>query len=141
MKSVSLLIYPLIISMAAGCGGSPNDMPELGTVSGTLTLDGKPISGATISFYPLGGGRSAAGLSDEQGNYSLQYNSSTTGAPVGEHEVTITTYQEGFEYGGEGDLEDIPGRDEEIPDKYASEKPKVDVKAGANTINLTLTSD
>lgn len=141
MKTVSLTTCALVLSISAGCGGGAKDMPEIGTVSGKLTLDGVPVAGADISFYPLSGGRTAVGASDDQGHYTLQYNSSTAGAKVGQNQVTITTFREAMVYGGQGEQEDIPGRAEEIPAKYASEKLKVNVEPGSNTIDLTLTSE
>ena len=138
MKAFSLVTSSRALVFAVGCGGGPGDMPEVGTVTGQLTLDGAPISGANISFYPLSGGRSASAVSDDQGMYTLQYNATTPGAKVGENEVTISTLSEPL-LDDNGKKID-PGRPEEIPAKYASEKLKVTVEPGENTINLTLTS-
>lgn len=130
-----------VMFIGTGCGGGGSG-PELGSVTGVITLDGKPLEGANIEFTPVGGaGRPSAGESDSSGYYSLTYKGTTNGARIGEHEVTMTTFQEAMNYGGAEGFEDMPGRDEEIPKKYAAEKLRVKVEPGSNTINLELTSD
>lgn len=72
-----------------GCGsGTPS-------VSGTVTLDGKPIEGATVTFTPDskdGSGIGASyGKTDAQGRYSLRtVSGDKSGAVVGKHKVTIS---------------------------------------------------
>jgi hypothetical protein len=72
----------------AGCGRS-----NLVKVNGVVTLDGKPLSWATITFNPIGGGRPASGLSDENGNFELTTSSTNDGAAPGEYKVTVTKEQ------------------------------------------------
>ena len=74
---------------SAGCGGS-----NLVKVRGVVTLDGKPLSSATISFNPIGGaGRPASGLSDGDGNFQLTTSRTNDGAAPGEYKVTVTKEQ------------------------------------------------
>lgn len=54
--------------------------------------------------------------------------------PTGDEEPTANN-------GSEDPIKIIPGRAEEIPEKYAKEKIRVTVEPGSNTINLELTSD
>jgi hypothetical protein len=59
-----------------------------------VTLDGKPLSWATITFNPIGGaGRSASGLSDDDGNFQLTTLRTNDGAAPGEYKVTVTKEQ------------------------------------------------
>ncbi len=44
--------------------------PGMAEVTGTVTLGGKPLEGATVKFTP-NEGRAAAGVTDKQGRYSL----------------------------------------------------------------------
>ncbi len=53
----------LTMLLSMGCGGG--DMPELGDVSGKVTLDGKPLVGINILFTPEKG-RPAGGVTDEE---------------------------------------------------------------------------
>lgn len=87
---------------SAGCG------PKLSTVTGTVTLDGKPTPHLIVAFSPTGGGTAAAATTDAEGKYKL---SSALGAGVqaGAYKVSITTdfsdmeaAQEEEEYDGTG---------------------------------------
>jgi hypothetical protein len=63
--------------------------PEIVPVSGTVLLDGKPVSGAGVLFTPVADGPLATGTTDDQGRYSLT-TGERAGAVPGEHQVTIT---------------------------------------------------
>jgi hypothetical protein len=68
-------------------------------VSGRVTLNGKPLAGAVVTFQPHGARDStqpattgSVGRTDEQGRFSLQLVApEQAGAAVGEHVVTIST--------------------------------------------------
>lgn len=76
-----------------GCGSS-NDRPELGQVTGTVTLDGEPLAGIAVVFSP-DNGRPARGKTDELGRYKLTYIGQTAGAKIGHHRVEIAPQEEG----------------------------------------------
>jgi hypothetical protein len=80
-----------VLGGSAGCGGA-----GLVKVKGVVTLDGKPLSSATISFIPIAGaGRPASGLSDADGNFQLTTHRTNDGAAPGEYKVTVTKEQAG----------------------------------------------
>ncbi len=139
-KRILLVGIFCLTVLVAGCSGGAGDL-KLGLVTGTITLDGEPVEGAVIEFTPVGEGRPSAGESDTSGTYTLYFKGSTAGALVGEHEVSMTTFQESMDYGGAEGFTDIPGRAEKIPKKYVQEKIRVTVEPGSNTINLDLKSD
>jgi hypothetical protein len=62
-------------------------------VSGVVTIDGKPVPSALVTFYPMfegfGGELIAEGVSDREGRYSLAC-SLGEGACVGKHKVTVS---------------------------------------------------
>lgn len=128
-----LLLAGVVLVM--GCGGDSN----VGSVSGTVTLDGSPVSDALVSFSPKrNGGSPSAGKTDSGGQYTLQYTRSAAGAEIGEHDVKISTYQS-----ANPDAE--PPRTavaETIPMKYnyKSELTR-EVKPGRNTIDFELKKD
>lgn len=68
-----------------GCGGGPNLAP----VSGTVTVNGKPLPAAGVTFTPNGGGRPAWATTDGQGRFALTTHKGGDGALVGDHAVTI----------------------------------------------------
>ena len=129
--------YALAVTVACcilGCGSEK--VPGLGTVTGTVTMDGKPVSDAMISFEPTTPGKSAAlGKTDADGNYELYYSRGHKGAPVGENVVKITTF------GETGDENNRQIRNETVPTKYnVKSELKADVARGANKFNFDLKS-
>ena len=125
------LALATLLLFITGCSGDG----KVGRVTGTVHLDGKPLEGAMVTFYPQneGGGMSrgsaSMGRTDAQGKYELVYNRSTTGAEIGEHLVYVETMQEGSGYG--------PGRKEEVPKQYNSESTlRVTVKSGSQAIDF-----
>ncbi len=70
-----------------GCGGIP-DQPPLGTVTGVVTLDGKPLEFVEISFVPEVG-RPSDGNTNTLGEYELTYVQDIKGAKVGKHAITV----------------------------------------------------
>ncbi len=127
------LCAALILSFSlAGCGGSIGG-PELGRVTGVVTLDGAPLPDATVMFQPQNG-RPSFGTTDSSGKYELGYTQGSAGAVLGENTVFIRT--------------EIPGPDgqppvqkEKLPAKYHNKTElKANVVPGANTFNFDLTS-
>ncbi|EAQ81359.1 hypothetical protein DSM3645_23246 [Blastopirellula marina DSM 3645] len=109
---------------------------ELGQVTGTVTLDGKPLPEAMVSFYPEAGGRSAHGVTDGAGQYLLRYTGSKDGAPLGPHLVKVEV---GIPM-GEGDspaVRKVP----QLPAKYnTTSELTAEVKSGSNDIDFELKS-
>jgi hypothetical protein len=108
-------------------------------VSGKVTVGGQPLANALITFAPADGSPSF-GRTDADGSYNLIWSSqrgrSIEGAQIGEHTVTITTFQPG-DPTAKPARADVP---EKVPYKYREEGgfPKATVKAGANVIDFTL---
>jgi len=125
---------PLALVLAAalvGCSSGPKDLPKLGTVTGTITLDGKPLPQVTVVFESESG-RSAFGATDEQGRYELLYTGNAKGAVMGPNLVRINSRTDA-----------PPGPDwkDPIPARYNSRSElKADVVAGTNTFDFALES-
>lgn len=125
-----LTVIVMLICLA-GCGGPEH--PEVGRVSGVVTLDGQPLAEATVMFQPTEG-RASIATTDSAGKYSLIYLDGVPGAKLGAHKAIIRT--------------EIPGEDgqppiakEKLPKKYHEQTELVaDVKPGSNTFNFELTS-
>ena len=141
MKPVALLnmtLLSLSFVFLSGCGGG-SDTPPLGTVSGVVTLDEKPLADAEVTFQPEKG-RPSLGKTDSEGNYTLAYTVNENGALIGSHQVIITTAVEAFsdETGAGNDRE---ARPEILPAKYNAQTTlTAEVKPGANTIDFPLKS-
>ena len=141
----TLWLLLAVAFLSGGCGSGAN-LPDLGTVTGTVTLDGKPLVGVTVKFVPANG-RTSSAITDASGKYELTYNADNNGAEVGEHTVYVMGQGgEGGgnpnEEGGGGDASNVEPFTGTIPAKYNEKSTlKKTVKAGDNTIDFELTSD
>jgi hypothetical protein len=77
----------ILVACFAGCGKTG---PELAPVTGRITLDGKPLENADISFQPDNSKPPSAGRTDANGHYELAYKRGVTGGTVGSNSVQIT---------------------------------------------------
>lgn len=59
------LILASFACLAVGCGGDTG----LTRVSGTVTLDGKPVNNAVLTFVPTGSGEAGAASTNPEGKY------------------------------------------------------------------------
>lgn len=65
--------------------------PQLVRVRGTVTFQGKPFSGAVVTFHPVAkDGVAAVGATDRFGKFDLKSPGLGNGALVGEYRVTVT---------------------------------------------------
>jgi hypothetical protein len=112
------------ILFAAGCGDSKSY--SIAAVSGVVTLDGKPVPRAEITFQPVGDsdnptpGPGSAGKADAEGRFELQCINGELGAVVGKHKVQIRSHKE--QPPGDNDSgAAIPPQKELIPARYNDE--------------------
>lgn len=87
MKHAFTCLLAIALLGATGCSWQTG--PELHEVTGTITKDGVPFTGAWLEFYPKGDGAPSYGESDEEGNFKLRYSTGRPGAIEGEHLVTV----------------------------------------------------
>ena len=120
--------------VSVGCGG--RGTPDLGKVSGTVTLDGQPLPQAKVEFQPTAdGGSASSATTDDQGKYELMYSVGIEGAQIGEHKVRITSYRQEHVEGSEP--REIPER---VPPQYNSQTELIKtVEGGSQTIDFPLT--
>jgi hypothetical protein len=93
------------LAMVAGCGGNEEDRVALVPVSGTLTLDGKPLEGVIISFVPDASNAKpqtdGGDLTGPGGTFEAKYRNRNGLAP-GKYTVTVARP-------GKGEPGDIAG--------------------------------
>lgn len=82
---------PLLLFASIAMLGCRSDGPELAEVTGIVTVDGKPVPGAILTFVPTSGGSPSYGGTDKDGKYRLMYTDTKYGAMIGDHEVEIAT--------------------------------------------------
>jgi hypothetical protein len=135
MRAYKFLLV-MLVGFSVGCSGSIGPPPV--PVSGKVTLGGKPVDGATVTFLSTTGGRSASGKTASDGSFKLSTINTDDGARPGEYNVTIAKIEsklggketdvEKGEYGdnyeammmgaASGDMSKVLKND--LPEKYGS---------------------
>ncbi|GIW98513.1 MAG: hypothetical protein KatS3mg111_1846 [Pirellulaceae bacterium] len=88
MKRIVLLLFSVVV----GCGES---IPETAKVTGKVTLDGKPVEGAVVTFQPDGEGKPATGKTDANGQYTLMtafQTKTVEGVVPGTYKISVSKY-------------------------------------------------
>ena len=137
MRTASVLM--VLACLLPGCSGA-----KVGSVSGKVTLDGKPLANARVNFQPMGDtvntGIGSFGKADANGQYTLSLiDGSATGAIVGKHKVAISAYDQDPNVNAADDRKKGPA--DRVPLKYNVKTELIfDVRAGDNTANFDLKS-
>lgn len=138
-KAWTLWLALAAITLIVGCGGGGAKI-EMGTVTGTVTLDGSPVKAGTVSFIPdadqRGNGPMSTASIDENGKYDLVGPGGRKGAVLGHHKVTVGCPPPNTNA-------NTPPPPCVIPLKYADEIKtdlRAEVKSGKNTVDLQLKS-
>lgn len=151
------------LALVVGCSKGPA-RPKTYPVSGTVTLNGQPVDGATVVFVPKTavqgaqaagqqGPQVATGETDAQGRYQLGTFAKGDGAVPGEYLVKVFKYPKAATpTGPAGGDEDYQPPEENapppappknlLPEKYANEQTSglsFTVEAKANTFDIQLT--
>jgi hypothetical protein len=121
----------VLVLLAAGCGSS--DPYAYAPVSGRVTLNGKALPNATVSFQPVATGTSTPGtgssaITDSDGRYTLEVvGKSIKGAVVGKHKVRID-----LPHPPENPSDDRQKKVKHLPSKYSGKNTELqfDVPAG-----------
>lgn len=89
VRFAGTVLVALPILAMLGCTGAKSR--DTVPVSGTVTLDGKPVEGAQVVFTPTGGGGAAAsGKTDSSGVYRLTTREPNDGAKPGSYLVSVS---------------------------------------------------
>ena len=154
MRSICLGLSLVLSVVATGCGGANY---KVFPVTGTVTLDGAPLDGATVNFMPTGGtGKSASGRTNKDGVYSIMdaRPEALSGAEPGEYKVAVLWYKAPAEdlsrASGSTEVKEdkaarskTTGPDSNLPPAYTNPETSgltVTVKAESNKHDFTLSS-
>lgn len=139
MKSFPTLcgVSLLTLFVFPGCGG-PGDVPEIGSVHGTVKVNGEAKEGLQVVFQPEEG-RPSTGKTDSSGHYTLRYSEDEDGAKVGNGLMSISTPPPESDDccgGGEGFVDPIPPK----YNASAADNPDMhkEVKSGDNTFDFDI---
>lgn len=146
--------WPGTILMTLVMLGCAEGGPKVVPVGGKVSLKGKPVSGASITFSQEGSPRNAFGETDSEGKYQLTTYAANDGATPGEHKISVSKPTIGMTPPSAGDFGADYGKammesrakkkviNTDIPGKYTDMKTtplkrNVDSK-GPNVIDLEL---
>ena len=118
----------VFLSVLSGCGNKYGTTP----VTGTVTLDGEPLAGAYVIFYPVEGGRAnSTSKTNDKGEFELSYTHDSGGAIPGSYKVLVSKTKKVNEI-------DV----ETLPSQYNSDSTRVVevTKSGENRFNFELKS-
>lgn len=152
LRAALLAIAFCSLTLAASCGRS-KAMPEIKgklpvvPVQGKLMLNGQPVAGADLMFYPVGGfpqGSSSIlprARTNEDGEFGVSTYGVTDGAPLGKYRVTAS-----WKMAGDGRVsrEQQDDSDEKLPELYQNPKStrlRVEVKEGEENVQTLEISD
>jgi len=128
-KFPKLFMLSCFLVANVGCGKY-----SLAPVSGTVTLDGKPLADSTVSFTPADRASDlpqSYGKRDQAGKYSLTLvEDDSTGAAVGKHHVVIAKNAE--------NQSDIPTQAEMRKVGLPAHDFSFEVKSGSNQADFNL---
>jgi hypothetical protein len=139
MRARLLLGFALMLGLGCGSG-------KFAPVSGTVTMNGKPLAGATVIFSPIAkegsidAGPGSSGKTNEKGEYTLTSDTGRPGAGVGKHRVSVSLMGPST---GTGDERRRPGTPvNQVPVRYNGKTELTyEVPAGGTgKADFTLTS-
>ena len=127
---------------SAGCSGGSNvDYSGLGLikVTGVVTLNGSPLPDVTVLFESPDG-QFSSGVTDENGQYRLAYDSDTDGVTPGEKIIRISKKpmsEEGDEFESEDEELSSVEQKETLPTKFNTKSDlKMTVPSSSYDIEL-----
>lgn len=129
------LFLALTLPCIALCFGCDQTGQGLAPASGTVTADGKPVTGGTITFIPSGEGKPGSGEVKSDGSFTLTTYKDGDGVVVGKGTISYTAPSVEIP-------EDLkPGQP--LPSSpYSGLKPStpdVSITSGKNTLTVELT--
>lgn len=94
-RLLSIVCLGAIALFNSGCGGGPegNSDVKLAEAGGTVTYNGSPLAGASVTFIPAAGPIATA-TTDLSGKFKLS-TGALSGVAVGKCKVTVTAYEAG----------------------------------------------
>ena len=149
LRPIAAALAGLLLASVAGC---EKKLPPVVAIEGSVTLDGKPLSNAAVTFVPMldnfGAESNSTGVTDEQGRFTLTCTATKqAGAVVGSHTVLVIEGPMPDDMRGVQDSRVLDSYlakrgNRPIPADYGSftrSKLKVEVAEGGGPIRLELT--
>ena len=132
-RAATALCVGSLLVVLTGCGSGA----ATADVSGKVTYEGKPVTGGSIGFTPIGSGegnagKAGGGMVGADGSYTISTYGENDGAVIGKHRVSYTPPPPG-ESPGESKAPPPSGFEGLVP-----KTAEVEVVKGENTIDIEL---
>jgi hypothetical protein len=134
----------VVTVLALAVGGCGDSLPSLSGVSGKITLDGKPVDGAMLTFMPDSGNRDltqGTATSDAEGAFRVK-NGERDGLAPGKYKVVAI--KRGSDTKGAADITSLSMGKDLLPTVYGDASKTtltIDVpSSGTSSANLELSS-
>jgi hypothetical protein len=129
----------VLLVAISGCGGGSYDTAP---VEGTVTFEGQPVPGGSISFIPIGGdgtraGKPGSGTIQSDGTYKMSTYGTDDGAMIGRHNVLFSA-PEVDEAAPESEEEHSETTEESPYEGLVPKQSEIEVVDGQNTIDIEL---
>jgi hypothetical protein len=133
-RIVWLGTFILLVATLVGCDSNE---PKLYKVVGKVMMDGKPLPDAEVRFLPIPKGnepvRPSSATTDENGEYSLEYSTTKSGARPGSYQVFVSTKRSA--------MPEVPAVPESVPDVYNTKTTlTAEIDEESRTFNFDLKS-
>ena len=122
----------VFVALVSGCSGGSSG-PKTYRVEGTVTHNGTPVEGATVSFNSTDStGGSASARTDASGKYKLMSSFGSEGTTPGTYSVTVSK-REGVKTGKKVPATDEDGKDIMVDEMALKDLLPVDYASTAKT--------
>lgn len=133
MKLPGIFAVLSVCGLVLGCGGNHATAP----VSGKVTAEGTAVTGGTITFVPIGDGKTppgkpASGAIQSDGSFKLTTYEPNDGAVVGKHQVSFSPPPVESKAGPDGHAAEVKGP----YDGFVAKVQEVEVKSGNNDLTI-----
>lgn len=138
-KLFTFPVFVLCVSLLAGCGDPETDRGTLGSLTGTVSFEGEPITEGFVHFSHTSKGHGASAAIGENGAYEVK--SEMGGLPVGEYQVSIVPPMIEKDLGPDTPKAEVLKEMKNIPAKYHSASTSdlvVSVKKGKNNFDISM---
>lgn len=123
----------VVTASLAGCGDGLSRVP----ITGVVTMQGNPLGGASVQFFPQGGtpGEGAIGTADKDGKFTvISSRNQDSGVPAGKYKVRVSLLvdRKGNALPAEATQADYPDAQESIPAPYCTSNSPLEVEIPKN---------
>jgi hypothetical protein len=85
----------VVVTAFAGCSGAGGQLADLVAVTGTVTLDGQPLSYGTVAFVPVDQTSGQVATGDiKEGKFTMVTSASSPGVVYGDYKVRIVSVEQ-----------------------------------------------